>query len=330
MPLPAAFANIPDHADYTLIDQFLDSTAFCIALEQVSTDIWTAFAGLTGTSRFTRALTQVAQANGFNMSEDYIKTTMTGSVSEAYFITQVQAGRFWKDSFSASHGEYSHAFQWLAIAVANLGLASTPHALYVGMFRDNMKLKGVKMRTGSSSGEVVTADIHFWSYLCDAFATGRADDTRNLNEAPQGSSYRCPQTVMSYLFSGGCTASFLRFYLIRRYMKRGYLADKNNLKPMTNVNNKRQILGYQIKKTPTGKPVAESQSALGKLGNVTAAARRGKSHTWLEENGGEAFSRFAPPAPPMPGTPAPDTFLVKFHKVIGTLYLDPNRVNDVI
>lgn len=99
---------------------------------------------------------------------------------------------------------------------------------------------------------------------------------------------------------------------------------------MTNVDTKRSILSSQFKKTPDDKPVAKSQSALGKLGNLTAAARKGKSHTWIEENGGEAFSRFAPPAPPMPGTPAPDTFRVMFHKVPGTLYLDPNRVNDVI
>lgn len=330
--------------DYDVISSFLDSTKdtagmFETALTNVSADLWIRFAALTGRNRFTRALGDLAQHRGFNLTDDRVSTVphidivMTGSVSAEYFADQVKAGRFWKDSFSASHGEYSHALQWLAIADAQhnniIELSQSAADVYKSLFDP-------KNRHSFYSRKKKQQDEGWlWSWLCDAFQTGSAELSQD--ECPQ-TSFRSPQRVMDYLFGNPANPGghFLRFYLLRRYIKRGYL--EHQLEWLQRLGGSAQrgtaFIEYIGEEQPfkvTSGEGALGASATAAYGTKTAAIWKPEKDRGHGNATGTAFERVnqGPPYYAVTGSKT-HPFNVTFHGHQGIILIDPNIPNDVI
>lgn len=210
---------------------------FLIALSQVSSDLWQAYndpliKNITG--RFTWALRSLANSYGFYYN-DFI--VYTGPLDTEKFKSYIEKGYFWKDSFAPEHGEFSHAYQWLAIARHFKG--RDEHSIPT-LFRETVKHVSNKTVIGVSGmgGTREVTKISMWPWLCDCFPYERLTPPKTLTESFENyeselrhtysDTMRCPNTIE--LMARGLDNSFISY--MANYRIKKLESDRDEMKPV--------------------------------------------------------------------------------------------------
>lgn len=223
---------------YGAIAEFLSNRDdFTIALTQVSSDLWKAYndpliKNITG--RFTWALRSLANSYGFHYN-DFI--VYTGPLDTEKFKSYIEQGYFWKDSFAPEHGEFSHAYQWLAIARHFKG--RDEHSI-PSLFRETVKHVSNKTVIGvsGSGGTREVTKISMWPWLCDCFPYARMRQPQTLTEEygvyenelrhTYSDTMRCPNTIE--LMVRSLDKSFISY--MANYRIKKLESDRDEMKPI--------------------------------------------------------------------------------------------------
>jgi hypothetical protein len=209
-------------------------------LRYVSQRVWERYADIPPDTRnrFTRAISLVAEPLGFRLGD--IRAPPSAHAPPAVApITPPPPGQamrlklvagdpelgymlrnrlFWKDSMNNRHGEYSHALQWLAVAIKfGSGDASAAYAN-----------SGYFMARNAPA----SSPVYMWQWLADCFPSdleriATACTANGVDEKICSDSYRTPQIITDYLVRnprGALKDHFLSSYLHRRYAEREWFA----------------------------------------------------------------------------------------------------------
>lgn len=194
------FGDIPYIDEYAQIAHYLSTDEPIQQLALVSADVWQDYndpgqiGDLDATNRFTSALMACGRRLGFRSDLHYV---YGAALSEKAFMDNVALGVLWKDSFAPEHGEFSHTFQWLAIA-KRFGWGPLTSTLY-----KNTTAKAIfkiKTRVGDTVEGVYQP---LWSWLVDCFPDGRYSATVRATDIAHefSSTFRCPNTVNTTVLS---------------------------------------------------------------------------------------------------------------------------------
>jgi Family of unknown function (DUF5636) len=221
--------------DYAQIAWFFTQrNLFEAALGQLSAKLWDNYRGYQEKFRghqkhlFTTALRELAGSYGWQFGSN-LDVLLVGAVSAQQYETWARQGLFFKDDMDLKHGEHTHTFQWLVVAMQkqSLGLKNAPHDLYKSTFdvmpQNNQKvtLPGFK----NSSGAEGPGEYSLWSFVADCFPTSMAaGQAMPQGDSLFGDTYRTPQVVMKYLLDQAPVDHFIAAYLLNRYKKRSWVS----------------------------------------------------------------------------------------------------------
>jgi hypothetical protein len=207
-----------------------DKRKFETSLDYISGRLWEQYIKIppTTNNRLTRAISLVAEPLGFGMRANQVAPLAThgdglgvpvhiklvGGDPELGYMLRNKL--FWKDSMDNWHGEYTHCFQWLAIAREFPGEASDLYA----------KLSRYRARNAPDS-----KPVYLWQWLADCFPTKLDDIATECTKSGStekicSDSYRSPQILTDYLVRNPrapLKRHFISHYLCKRYQKRGWL-----------------------------------------------------------------------------------------------------------
>ena len=223
--------------DYAKIAWFFtQKPIFENALRLVSEKLWDKYREYQGKNPgwqrnlFTTAIRDVSLAYGWQYDGDS-SVVLVGAVPPEKYLEWTSQGQFFKDDMDLKHGEHTHTFQWLAVALERtaLGLTNDPSYLYKNSFnvmtqsKKELIVPGFKSKTGIQGP---TSDYSIWAWVADCFPTSFADG----KTMPQGASlfsdtYRTPQILMQYLLDTAPSDHFIAEYLRIRYKKRNWFTD---------------------------------------------------------------------------------------------------------
>jgi hypothetical protein len=212
-----------DLADYAKVLRLMSSNGdFEAALNSLSAELWDLYRGMAKEekNKFSRSLIQFATTKaGFPPQH----ATLLCAGADDY-LEYIKKGLLLKDGMHAGHGEYSHTFQWLAAACANLQLNSSVGRLYQALGDERMQKSKKAITTEGEAGIV-----SLWSYLVDAFPiySAKQTDIEKGTDSLHTATYRSPQNVMKYLLADTDKGHFLSVYLQRRYTKRNWFTGKD-------------------------------------------------------------------------------------------------------
>lgn len=215
--------------DYAKIAWNLSNTAqFETALGRLSERLWDLYreynARFGGHQRnlLTTALRELASNYGWKFGAD-TDVLLVGGVSAAQYETWTRQGQFFKDDMDLKHGEHSHTFQWLVIAMERntYQLTNAPHDLYKSTF-DVMKKGNQNVAVPSFKPE---GEYSLWSYIVDCFPTSMGGQGADAGDSLFSNTYRSPQKVTEYLLDRAPQDNFLGAYLRNRYKKRSWFTD---------------------------------------------------------------------------------------------------------
>ena len=146
----------------------------------------------------------------FNPTDYY---TLDGQVEPDAFRWVVSKKSFFRDAFTRPHGEYTHAVQWLLMAVrfASSGLNARIADLYARSVAYISKERKQFITRVPKEGKPTYKRIHLWNFLVDCFD----GPDENYQENIRCQTYRCPQYVTNE-FVGLSPESWLGRHLIRQ------------------------------------------------------------------------------------------------------------------
>lgn len=227
--------EFPDNSyrdDYAKIAWFLtDLAAFRTELEEVSSLLWRTYSKLPPSiaNKFFQTLRLVAKDQGFyfdsNRQAVTDLVTLFAAIPGEDYLGWIAKGVFFKDCMDLKHGEHSHSFQWLAIAIWGQkgNLTNDPAELYKSIYTmrpngSDIIVPGFKLKP-KASAQAARGDVSLWSWLVDCFPVEMADGQAiPAGESLFSDTFRCPQYVTRYLIEEADEeAHFLACYLKSRY-----------------------------------------------------------------------------------------------------------------
>ena len=158
---------------------------------------------------FLEALRRVGAAYGFNLVYCY---ALYRQVSPEAFRWVVSQKSLFHDAFTRRHGEYTHAVQWLLMAVRfeSSDLNARIADLYARSVAYISKEGKQFITRLTKDGKPIYERIYLWNFLVDCFPG--PDENYKANIRCQ--TYRCPQYVTNK-FVGLSPESWLGRHLIR-------------------------------------------------------------------------------------------------------------------
>jgi Family of unknown function (DUF5636) len=138
---------------------------------------------------FLKVLRNLGVFYGFHPTDCYI---LDGQVAPADFRWVVSHKSFFQDAFTRPHGEYTHAVQWLLMAV--WFESSSPPVPVADLYARSVAYKANKQFTGRN-GEPIAERIYLWNFLVDCFE----GQDENFRTNIRCKTYRCPQYVTNNL-----------------------------------------------------------------------------------------------------------------------------------
>jgi hypothetical protein len=155
--------NVPDVMEYAKFAYFLTKRDLVTpALEKVSAGVWNEYCAKPNVAnRFTGAIIRYAtKALGFKCQENVV---FTGPLDDETFLSYVNNGVLWKDTFAPEHGEFSHTLQWLSGA-KHIGWDNKTATYY-----KNSTCKSVKELATRINGATGMKEVPLWAWLVDCF-----------------------------------------------------------------------------------------------------------------------------------------------------------------
>ena len=188
---------------------------------------------------FSEVLKKVGPELGF--SSDVL--ILNSQVSEETFAEAVFNRRLFRDVFTRPHGEFTHAIQWLLMALRFGNEFNVPT-----LYKYSVLYKSTaKFNSGKESKE-----IYMWNFLVDCFEGSGENYQKNI----VCNTYRCPQYLTNNLYTLSASSWLGNFLYARR--QKGLKGGEPN-KPGGHYGTGREVTMQpsHVNRTVGGMPVYE-------------------------------------------------------------------------